>query len=446
MEQYGKLPPQAIDFEIDILGALMLEPKKIDIISTLLISESFYKLEHQLIYKAIIDLHNEKNPIDYHTIIEKLKKNGKLDEVGGAAYIIGLSSKVGTSAHINYHSQIVAEKYMLRELIRLSNELQKKCFDETEDLSNIINYTNTEIIKIQSTITGTEISNISQSVTEAMQYNFKKDKRIITGSILDNYLYITDTDYVMIAARPSHGKTAFALQTAKSMSKHQNGLYFSLEMNKIRIVNRLLSNEGRIDHDIFFNEINDNDKKKLEITAQNLVDKYNLYIEDATYDIQKIKSKIITAILKYDVKFIVIDYLQLIHASGFGNNDNSRVSYISRTLKNMTLEFKIPFIVLSQLSRDIEKGAFRKPKLSDLRDSGSIEQDADSVVFLTNYHKANRFTDDIGNHIPENLVSLDISKHRNGNLNNDIAIYFEGKHQRFDSTFEDVKDLNEDIF
>lgn len=441
MDELGKLPPQCIDIERDVLGALMIEPKSISFTSTVLTPESFYKTEHNRIYKSIIDLYNEKKPVDYHTIIEKLKSNGLLDEAGGPAYIISLSSAVGSAAHINYHSKLIAEKYMLRKLISMSHEIQKKAYDSIEDLTDILNFANTEIINIQGTATGTEISDMSESVTEAMEYNFKKDKRIVTGSILDNYLYITDTDYIMIAARPSHGKTAFALQTAKQMSKYCNGLYFSLEMNKIRIVNRLLSNEGSINHDIFFNEIREIDAMKLSLTAEKLVNNYNLYIEDTVYDIQKIKSKIITAILKYDIKFVVIDYLQLIHASGFGNNDNSRVSYVSRTLKNMNLEFKIPFIILSQLNRDIEKGAFRKPKLSDLRDSGSIEQDADSVVFLTNYHKAGKLTDDNGREIPENLVSLDVAKHRNGNLSKDIVIYFEGKYQRFEDSFSDVEDL-----
>jgi replicative DNA helicase len=279
-----------------------------------------------------------------------------------------------------------------------------------------------------------------------MKFNLSKGKRILTASALDNYLFVTDTDYIMIAARPSHGKTAFALQTAVKMSETRNGLYFSLEMNKIRIVNRILSNEGEIEHDIFFNEISKQDEIRLDKTAREVVTRYNLFIEDSTYDIEKIRAKIMTAILKHNIKFVVIDYLQLIHANGFGSNDNARVSYVSRTIKNMNLEFKIPFFVLSQLNREIEKGAFRKPKLSDLRDSGSIEQDADSVVFLTNYAKAGQFRDSNGNPIPDNLVCMDIAKHRNGKLSDNIGIYFEGRYQRFidDNTvqFSDVKDID----
>jgi replicative DNA helicase len=433
---FGKLPPQAVDMERDVLGGIMLERTAMDIVSTMLIPESFYKTEHQNIYRAMLDLYRDKQPIDFHTVIERVKFNKDLNDVCTPAYIINLSSSLGSASHIRAHAQHVAEKYMLRELIAMSNEIQTKAYSESEDLSDILHEANSKLIGIQSTITGTEISNMAESVTEAMKFNLSKGKKIHTRTVLDNYLFITDTDYIMIAARPSHGKTAFALQTAVKMSKDCNGLYFSLEMNKIRIVNRILSNEGEIEHDIFFNEISNDDAKRLDVTARQVVEKYNLFIEDSTYDIEKIRAKIMTAILKYKIKFVVIDYLQLIHAAGFGSNDNARVSYISRTLKNMTLEFKIPFFVLSQLNRDIEKGAFRKPKLSDLRDSGSIEQDADSVLFLTNYHKAGQTMDSGGRPIPENLVSLDIAKHRNGKLADNIGIYFEGRFQKFtDSEF-----------
>jgi replicative DNA helicase len=435
------LPPQATDIEKLVLGGIILEKNAISQVISILIPESFYFDQNGKIFEACTDLFNDKKPIDFQTVIEKLKSNGKLDQ-DDPKYIIELSKDLGSAAHILYHAQIVAEKYMLRKLISLSNDIQNMAFDESNDLSEILTKANTELINIQSTITGTEINSMAKSVTEAMKFNMSKGKLIKTGSILDNYLFITDTDYIMIAARPSHGKTAFALQTAVKMSETKNGLYFSLEMNKTRIVNRILSNEGEINHDVFFADISDEDFKRLDSTARKVVSKYNLYIEDSVYDIDKIRAKIITAILKYKIKFVVIDYLQLIHASGFGSQDNSRVSYISRTLKNMTLEYKIPFFVLSQLSREIERGAFRKPKLSDLRDSGSIEQDADSVVFLTNYHKAGYTMDTSGRPIPENLVSLDIAKHRNGKLTNDIGIYFEGRFQKFtDDNFIDVEDL-----
>lgn len=440
IDNFGKLPPQVIDIEKDVLGALLLEKKAINYVSTILVPESFYKTEHQYIYTAIIDLFNESQPIDYHTVIEKVKSKGQLFD---PVYIIGLTEGIGTAAHVNYHAQLVAEKYMLRSLIAMANEIQKKSFEDDEDISDILSFANSELVKIQSTITNGEIKNMGQAVTEAMQYNLNRGDRIKTHSPLDEFLYITDTDYILIAARPGHGKTALALQLSMKMSEKTNGLYISLEMSTNRIVNRILSNEGEIDHSLFFLKIDDGDKKRIDDTAHKVVNKYNIYFEDQTYDIEKIRAKIQIAVLKFKIGFVVIDYLQLIHAAGFGSKDNSRVSYISRVLKQMTLEYKIPFFVLSQLNREVERGTFRKPKLSDLRDSGAIEQDADSVIFLTNYKAANHLIDEKGNYIPENLICLDIAKHRNGSLVNDIGMYFEGKYQKFygDSNFSDVKDI-----
>jgi replicative DNA helicase len=447
-EQFGKLPPQATDIEMDVLGALMLEKGKDIIILDLLKPESFYKTEHQKIFKAINDLSTNHQPIDYHTVVEKLKSNGDLDAAGGPVYVIGLSQRVGSAAHVEYHAKIIAEKFIQRELIRVSSEIQTRSYDDMEDVADTLEYSQSEIfnlavgsIKKDAVKMNIVLEKAIEQIEEARK---REDGLSGVPSGFSNLDRVTsgwqNSDLVIIAARPSMGKTAFVLSMARNMAVNHNKsvAVFSLEMSSIQLVTRLISSETELGSEkLRSGNLRDHEWEQLEYKIKNL-EKAKIYIDDTpAISLNELRSKCRKLKTKEDIELVVIDYLQLMAgpAESKGNREQE-VSMISRGLKAIAKELNIPIIALSQLNRSVEmRSGLKRPQLSDLRESGAIEQDADIVIFIHRPEKMGMTEDENGNST-RGLAQIIIAKHRNGAVT-DVNLKFREEFARFEEFNED---------
>lgn len=417
---YGMVPPQAKELEEAVLGAIMLEKRAYDIAAEILKPESFYVDANQRIFKAMQFLDNNHQPIDLLTIIEALKIAEELDVVGGPYYITKLTNSVVSSANIEAHCRIVLQKFIQREMIRLAGETIQAAYSDSTDCFDLLDQhekTLTEIttgnIKSNFTDTSTAGNEIINRLYE-LQQNPGKLIGVATG-----YPYIDrltngwrKTDLIILAARPSVGKTAFALNLARNAAKSGvNVGFFSLEMSKGQLMQRLQSAESGIFMNKFDRAMSNEEINKV-LFATERINKDKIYIDDTGgIDIYELRSKARRMVTKYGVGIIFIDYLQLM--SGDPNKNQNReqeISKISRDIKSLAKELKIPIVALSQLSRANETQK-REPFLSDLRDSGAIEQDADVVMFL--------WRDDyqvIDEGEITNSAYVKFAKHRNGAL------------------------------
>ena len=442
-EQFGKLPPQAVDLERDVLGALMLERGKEIIVLDILKSESFYDEKHQKIFKAIAELSINHNPIDYHTVISQLKKNAHLEEVGGPHYIVSLTSKVGSAAHIEYHSKIIAEKYIQRELIRLSSEIQKRAYDESEDVDNLLEFSQQEIFEISLGSIKKETQKIDIVLKEALDQIEEASKREdgLSGapSGFTSLDRVTSgwqkSDLVILAARPSMGKTAFVLSMARNMAVgHDKAVaFFSLEMSAVQLVNRLISSETELNSNKLRNgQLAEHEWVQLDEKIQGLY-KAKIFIDDTpAITLYELRSKCRKLKSKEDIDIIIIDYLQLMSGPPeTKGNREQEVSMISRGLKAIAKELNLPIISLSQLNRSVEmRSGDKRPQLSDLRESGAIEQDADIVMFIHRPEKMG-ITEDAEGNSTKGLAEIVIAKHRNGPVT-DVTLRFREEFARFE--------------
>jgi replicative DNA helicase len=454
-EQFGKLPPQAVDIEKDVLGALMLEKGKEIIILDILKAESFYKIEHQKIFNAITDLSKNHNPIDYHTIVEKLKSFGDLDAVGGPSYVIGLSQRVGSAAHVEYHAKIIAEKFIQRELIRVCSEIQTRSYNDMEDVADTLEFSQSEIfnlaigsvkrdairmdIVLNKAIHQIEEARKRQDGLSGVPSGFSDLDRITSGW--------QNSDLVIIAARPSMGKTAFVLSMARNMAiNHSKSIaLFSLEMSSIQLVTRLISSETELGSEkLRSGNLKEHEWEQLESKIKNL-EKARIFIDDTpAISLNELRSKCRKLKTKENVDLIVIDYLQLMAGpvESKGNREQE-VSTISRGLKAIAKELEVPIIALSQLNRSVEmRSGLKRPQLSDLRESGAIEQDADIVIFIHRPEKMGLTEDEAGNST-KGLAQIIIAKHRNGAVT-DINLKFREEFARFEEFNEDFLTPYED--
>lgn len=395
----GKTPPQAIELEEAVLGALMLEKDAYSIVSDILKPESFYEHTHELIYKAIQNLSLLQRPVDMLTVQEQLKKEGCLDEVGGAYYLAQLTGKVVSTAHLEYHARIVAQKYLARELIRYTSEVSGRAYDETSDVDDLMQEAEAGLFEISQRNMKKDVMQINPVINEAIELLNQAAKRsdglsgIPTG--FDKLDKITsgwqNSDLIIIAARPAMGKTAFVLSMAKNIAVNfkKPVAVFSLEMSNVQLVNRLIVNVCEIEGEKIRNgQLLEHEWHQLDHKIKDLYDA-PLYIDDTpSLSIFEFRTKARRLVREHHVEIIVIDYLQLMNASGssFGSREQE-VSTISRSLKGLAKELNIPIIALSQLNRGVENrtgnGAdSKRPQLSDLRESGAIEQDADMVCFI----------------------------------------------------------------
>lgn len=445
-ESLGKVPPQAIDLEEAVLGALMLEKDALTNVIDILRSETFYKDNHKEIYASIVDLFNNSEPVDLLTVTNHLRKKGKLEFVGGAYYITELTSKVNSAAHIEYHARIIIEKAIKRELIRIASEVHRESYEDTVDVFSLLDKTEQSLFEISEISIRKNYSDMRSIMHEAIVELEKKKNQAdgLTGvptgfTALDR---ITSgwqkSDMVIIAARPGMGKTAFIVSAMRNAAVDFNKpvAIFSLEMSSIQLVNRLISAEAELESDkIKKGNLEDYEWEQL-IHKTAKLSEAPIFIDDTpALTILELRAKARKLVAQHNVELIIVDYLQLMSgdtskSGGAGGNREQEIASISRSLKNIAKELNIPIIALSQLSRAVEtRGGDKRPQLSDLRESGSIEQDADMVLFLyrPEYYGIN--ADEEGNNI-QGVGEVIIAKHRNGSLDT-ARLKFIGKFTKF---------------
>lgn len=439
----GKMPPQAINLEEAVLGAIMLEKNAISIVIDILKPKSFYKDRHEIIFSAAINLFNRSEPIDILTVTQELKKTGELELVGGAYYITQLTNSVASSANIEFHARIIAQKYIQRELIRISTDTINAAYDEGSDVFDLLENAEKSIYKITESNKKTDFENTSQLLKKTLERIEENGNRKDELSGLPSGLLKLDRitggwqkqNLIIIAARPAMGKSAFVLSCASNAAFEFNKkvAVFSLEMSKNELMERLISSECEISNrTLMRGKLQDYEWQKIHDQTNKFM-KHNLFIDDTPgISVFELRAKARRLKEKQGIELIIVDYLQLMTAesSGYGNREQE-ISYISRSLKNLAKELDISVIALSQLSRAVEtRGGGSKPKLSDLRESGAIEQDADMVGFLWRPEYYGLTDDGEGGSFEEGAAYLLIEKHRNGPLD-DAKFRFIGEFTKF---------------
>lgn len=442
---YGRIQPQATELEEAVLGALMIEKDAYSLISEILRPESFYEHRHQLIFSAITDLAMNQKPVDILTVKEQLSKRGVLEEVGGPFYITQLSSRVASSAHIEYHARIIAQKALARELITYTSMIQTKAFDETIDVDDLMQEAEGKLFEISQQNMKKDYTQINPVVSEARRLIQIAASRTDGLSGLETGFTKLDkltsgwqkSDLIIIAARPAMGKTAFVLSMAKNIAVdyHNPVALFSLEMSNVQLVNRLISNVCEIPSEkIKSGQLADYEWQQLDSGLNDLLDA-PLYVDDTpSLSVFELRTKARRLVRENGVKVIIIDYLQLMNASGMGfGSRQEEVSTISRSLKGLAKELNIPIIALSQLNRGVESregNEGKRPQLSDLRESGAIEQDADMVCFIHRPEYYKIFQDEKTGKDLRGMAEFIIAKHRNGAVDT-VLMRFIGKYTRF---------------
>lgn len=423
--EMGKKPPQATEIEEAVLGALMLEQHAISDIVDILVPECFYKENNRKIYKAIASLAMRHAPVDIYTVADELKKSGELEAVGGALYLSQLSLRIGAAAHIEYHAKILLQKYMQRELISISYEVQRDSFDDSIPVDDLLDSTQQKIFTLAERNMKRETEPVSSILNRAIEEMQKNQMRTdgLSGvpsgftSIDKVTLGWQPSDLIIIAARPSVGKTAFVLNMARNMAVEHNVpvALFSLEMSSLQLVNRLMISETGLDSEKIKGgkKMADYEWTQLEERLKQL-EKAPIYVDDTpSLSIFEFRSKARRLVANSGVKIIIIDYLQLMSGPPeLAAMREQQVAAISRSLKAIAKELNVPIIALSQLSRAVEmRGGNKRPQLSDLRESGAIEQDADIVMFI---HRQDYYGLTEENPAMKGLTDIIIAKHRNG--------------------------------
>jgi len=463
----GKIPPQAVELEEAVLGAMMIDKKGIDDVIDILSSDAFYDSKHQEIYAAIYELFQNSEPIDLLTVSNLLKKNGKLEFVGGDFFLIRLTQKVASSAHIEFHARIILQKYIQRRLISISSEIIENAYDESTDVFDLLDDAEGKLFEV----TQGNLKKSSEDAGSLVKQALKKIQEIgnqegmsglATGFTKLDALTSgwQPSDLVIIAARPGMGKTAFVISMAKNMAIDFNHgvAVFSLEMSSVQLITRMISSEtGLTSEKLRKGNLEPHEWEQLNVKVKKLSDA-PIFIDDTpSLSIFDLRAKARRLVSQHGVKIIVIDYLQLMTAGGkAGGNREQEISMISRNLKALAKELAVPVIALSQLSRAVEtRGGSKRPLLSDLRESGAIEQDADivSFIFRPEYYGMTEWDDD--EHTPcEGQGEFIVAKHRNGGLDN-IRLKFTGHlakfsdlEEGFSSEFQSSMngDFSEDVF
>ena len=424
---YGRIQPQAIPLEEAVLGAIMIDKDGFPSIIEILRKESFYLDKNQIIFEVMSDLFGKSQPIDLLTVHESLKKTNKLESIGGIGYLMDLTNKVGSAANIEFHARIIAQKYIQRELIRVSTQIIHDSFEDTKDVLELLDEAERGLYDItdQNLNTGYE-SLASLAVKAQKQIEAVSQKGSDTTGVTTGYAELDKmtngwqpSDLIIMAARPGMGKTAFTLSLAKNAAEAGRGIaFFSLEMASVQLVQRLISMEAEINSNKLRNgQLEEFEWRKLHAAVDKL-SQIPIYIDDTPgINIFELRAKCRRLKQNHNISMIVIDYLQLMAGPPNGKNGNreQEISAISRALKGLAKELHVPVIALSQLSRAVEsRGGEKRPMLSDLRESGAIEQDADIVTFI--YRPGYYGVGDGELDTPNNLTEIIIAKHRNGGL------------------------------
>ena len=442
-----RLPPQDIEAEKAVLGAILIENNAMNIVVEILKESDFYREAHKVIYSKMVDLFQNREVIDLITLVNALKKADGLEKVGGIAYISGLLNTVATSANVKYHAEIVRDKSILRRLISISTEIAQKAYDGNIETKEQLDQAEKNIIQITTTQTTTDYTMANDMLGETID----KLQSVANGECtacgvptgfcdLDKMtLGLHPSDFIIIAGRPSMGKTAFSLNLVQNVALYSHKstnrkpyvvAFFSLEMSKEQLLHRMLCAEARIDSQALrTGKLTEQEWERLWGVCD-MVNSAKIAIDDTpAITPLELRSKARKIKSEQGLDLIVIDYLQLMQGGGKHSNSDNRqqeVSEISRSLKALARELKVPVIALSQLSRGVEARQVKRPMLSDLRESGSLEQDADIVAFLYRDDYYNPQTD------KPNITELIVAKHRNGAIGT-VELYFHKECTRFDS-------------
>jgi len=442
-QEHGKVPPQAVDLEEAVLGAIMLEKDALASVIDILKSEVFYKEAHQIIYRAITRLFAKSEPVDILTVTEELKSSGELEIVGGAYYVTMLTNRVVSAANVEYHTRIVTEKFIQRELIRISSDIIKDAYEETTDVFDLLDRAEQNLFNISETNLRRNYDDMQILVKEAIgEIQAAREHESHLRGVPSGFTEIDrvtsgwqKSDLIVIASRPGMGKTAFVLSMARNMavSFKKSVAIFSLEMSSVQLVTRLISSEAQLPADkLRKGNLENHEWEQLNAMVNNLIDAH-IYIDDTpALTIFELRAKCRRLKVQHNIDIVFIDYLQLMSGTTESKgNREQEISNISRSLKALAKELAVPIVALSQLSRAVEsRGGTKKPVLSDLRESGAIEQDADIVCFIyrAEYYKIDQ--DSEGNSTL-GMAEFCIAKHRNGALK-DIPLRFIGKYARFE--------------
>lgn len=438
----AKHPPSSVETELSVIGAMLLDEKAVPKAIEILKSNYFYDGRNGIIYDAMMALFDANEPIDAVTLFEELRKSGKLDESGGAAYISRLTQDISSAAHIDYHARIVMEKWILRQLISTSMEIANSAYEGNSDVFDILDNAESKIFQITEQGLNESYMGMDKAVKQAIEH-IEAIHNQSTGSFavpsgfieLDEMLGgFQKSDLIIIAARPSMGKTAFALSAARNAAvDHGQGVaIFSLEMATIQLVTRLICAEARINaHSVRTGKFKAEEGPRISRTAHKL-SKAPIYIDDTpSQTVLQIRAKARRLKAEKNIKLIIIDYLQLMTSPAYAHSREQEISNISRSLKALAKELDIPVIALSQLNRSVEATADKRPMLSHLRESGAIEQDADVVMFLYRPEAYGIMVDAEGNST-EGIGEVIIGKQRNGPTG-DCKLQFIKHYARFEN-------------
>lgn len=440
-----RIAPNVVDIERCVLGALMIERDAITTVIDILKPEHFYHPDHKKVYNAILDLYNSNSPIDITTVIEQLKKNGSLAAVGGEFFVQSLTERVLSAANIEYHSFLIIECSIKRQLISVAGVIETAAFDERTDVFTLLDDAEKKIFNITSNTIKRNYVDMKTIMRETIaDIEAKKDNRSgITGipsgfEVLDSLTAgWQPSDLIIVAARPGMGKTAFMLSLMRYASVEKNipVAMFSLEMSSSQLMTRLISAESELESDkIRKGHLEDYELEQIKIKTQK-ISKAPIYIDDTpALSVFELRTKCRKLKLQHDVQLIIVDYLQLLTTDTNRNtfNREQEIAHISRSLKSLAKELNVPIITPSQLSRAVEiRGGDKRPVLSDLRESGAIEQDADIVMFLYRPDYYGITEDELGNNL-SGVTEVIVAKHRNGPLGTAL-LRFVGQYVKFDN-------------
>ncbi|MDD4755236.1 MAG: replicative DNA helicase [Prolixibacteraceae bacterium] len=439
--QYGKLPPQAIEVEEAVIGALMLERDAYVTVADIIDTQSFYKEEHRKIFEAIKELSMQGKPVDLLMVTQELKNRDQLDEIGGPGFITQLTRRVASAAHIEFHARIIAQKFIQRELIRVSSEIQGKSYDDTIDVDDLIDFSESSLFRVAEKNIKKETVPIKPVLNEAILLIEKaRNQKDGLSGVPSGFTAIDritsgwqKTDLVIIAGRPSMGKTAFVLTMARNMAVEHNRsvAVFSLEMSSIQLVNRLIAAETELGSEKLKTGRLENYEWEHLNRKISALEKAPIFIDDTpALSIFELKAKCRRLKMQHDIQIVIVDYLQLMTSGSEGRGSREQeVSNISRSLKAIAKELDIPILALSQLNRSVESREGKRPQLSDLRESGAIEQDADIVTFIHRPEYYGITEDDSGNSLL-GVAEIIIAKHRNG-ATGDVHLSFKKELAKF---------------
>lgn len=451
-EDYGKIPPQAIEVEASVLGQLMVDSNAFDDISDILKSDMFYKEYHATIFNAICELKKKNIEIDIISVTNRLKEIGEIEKIGGVTTIVNLIENVSSAANIEYHCRILLDMYNRRQIIKVSDENKSNAYDLTKDTNQVLDKFQSDVLNISSDADKRKESSISE-ILGKFNYKINKKEQEKTfvptpfKSINKTLNGFCNSEFIVIGSRPRHGKTALAVFMTVEMAKQGYAVaYFSLEMSKEQILLRMIAKESEIPvkkleiMNKYNNELTTEEWNRY-YKAVDIIDKLPIYIEDnPSLSYMQFNSKARRMKRKHNIKICFIDYLQLMMSENSKDEDYTRVTKVSRNTKMIALDLDLPVVALAQVSRDIDKRPKERqvPVLSDLRDSGAIEQDANVILFWANF-------DVIGleEFNGENVKSkgiLDIAKARSGG---DTAklIYVSGDRMRYTDNVNEQEEL-----